>query len=735
MAPNDSAVRSYDNEAPAEPAVSENFVDYYNTAPQWSWNSSGDGDNVFRYRLNGGEWTVLDGNIESTTYAPPALVPGRYVLEVQERDSAGNWSDAGRFETLIKVREPEIRSYLNPGGAQLPTVATPDIITGPPSPPQVFNSQDGTPHFEWDIPAGRVQYGVNDEGRTVEYGIVLERRNGDTFDTVEAVERTASTGYSVASQLSDGEYRFGVSTWSTGGAISDPTQVTFIVDTTAPGAPTVDGPSVVSNAAAATSFTITPNSGDTVQGYDWRVLTAGGEVATAIGGTPLSGTNQPSPINITLSAASSGPGKGSYTLEVRQRDSAGNVGAAATFAVTVETIPTIVLVGANPTNSVTPQFQITGNDDGNLLNNFRWVIDGVPTGATFSSPGSMTDTFVENIPSQPDSGTYTISVAVQQQRSGGGFSDSSAAVAVTIDRDPPIAPSISSQPASPSDGQDLTIQMATGETAGQLSYSFTLGSASLSGVTTSGSLTITGSTTTLGPFTIDGAASPFSTISVDFSTTDSVGNVGANTAVSFNVDTTPPAVPTGLDSADLIGSVPNQETQDTTPTFTWNAVSEPNVTYEYSLDEGVTAYESTGASTSVTVPALAFGRYDFVVRAVDEVGNASPPTPPVTFYVVEPATGVISVTNPTTPTFNISGGGATLSRAASESWTLSVNPGAGVTISSYEWRINGDMVGSGSTQGVAANDAATQLGENTLTLIVWIGGVPYSDSFFFTVVN
>ncbi|MCG8481621.1 MAG: hypothetical protein MI724_21170, partial [Spirochaetales bacterium] len=258
MSPNDSAVRSYDDDAPAEPSVSENFIDYYNTAPQWSWNSSGDGDGVFRFRLNGGEWTILDGNIEPTSYAPAALFPGPYVLEVQERDSAGNWSVAGLFETFIKVREPEIRSYLSPGDAQLPTVATPDIFTGPPAPPQVFYSQDGTPHFEWGIPEGRVQYGLNDDGRAVEYQVTFERRNGDVFEIVETIERTASTGYSVASQLADGEYRFGVSAWSAGGVVSDPTQVTFIVDTTSPGIPFIDGPSIVSNAGPLTSFTITP---------------------------------------------------------------------------------------------------------------------------------------------------------------------------------------------------------------------------------------------------------------------------------------------------------------------------------------------------------------------------------------------------------------------------------------------------------------------------------------------
>ncbi|MCG8478141.1 MAG: hypothetical protein MI724_03525, partial [Spirochaetales bacterium] len=461
-----------------------------------------------------------------------------------------------------------------------------------------------------------------------------------------------------------------------------------------------------------------------------------GAVATTTGDTPLSGTNQTSPISIALSAASSGPGQGTYTVEVQQRDLAGNVGDAATFTVTVEVIPTIVLVGSNPTNNVAPQFQITGNNDGNLLNAFRWVIDGVPTGGAFSNTvGSMTDTFTEGIPSQPNSGTYTISVAVQQQRSSDGFSQSSAAVAVTIDRDNPSAPSTVAQPASPSNGQNLTIQMATGETGGQLSYNFTLAGTSLSGVATSGSLAITGPNTTLGPFTITGASSPSSTISVDFSTTDPVGNVGTDTTVTFAVDNTPPAVPTGVDSADLIGGVGNQSTQDTTPTFTWDAVAEPGVTYEYSLDEGLTPLVANGTSTSVTVPPLALGRHDFVVRAVDAVGNASSLTSPITFDVVEPATGTITITNPTTPTFNISGGGATLNRSASEEWVLSVNPGAGVVISAYEWRINSALVGSGTSQTVAANHVATQLGNNTLTLVVWIGGAPYSDSFFFTVVN
>lgn len=728
MSPSDSAVRSYDEEAPAEPSVSENPTDNYDTTPEWSWSSSGEGDDVFRYRLNGGEWTILDGTIEPTTYTPPALFPGRYVLEVQERDNAGNWSTAGLFETVIKVREPEISSFYSPGETALSTT-TPDIFTGPPSPPQVFYNTDGTPHFEWGIPAGHAQYGVNDGDRVVEYRVELERRNGDAFETVDAIDRTESASYSVASQLADGEYRFGVSTWSAGGAVSDPTRVTFIVDTTAPGAPSISGPSVVSDGAGATSFTITANSGDTVTGYDWRLLPAGGGAALASGG------GQPSPLSIPLSTASSGPGKGTYTLEVRQIDSAGNVGAAATFTVTVEVIPTIVLVDATPTNNITPQFQVTGNDDGNLNNVFRWVIDGVPTGPTFSSPGAMTDTFTESIPAQPSTGTYTISVTVQQQRSSGGFSDASVAVAVTIDRDAPVAPPITAQPGSPSDGQNLEIQMnTTGEVGGQLSYSFSLGGTSLSGVTASGTVPIAGATTSVGPFTITNAASPTSTISVDFAMTDAVGNVGPDTTVLFDVDTTPAAVPTGADSGDLIGSAPNQATQNTTPTFTWNAVGEPGVTYEYSVDGG-TSVVANGALTSATVSALAVGPYTFVVRSVDAVGNRSSFSAPISFEVVEPATGMITVTNPTSPTFNIAGGGPTLNRTASESWGLSVTPGSGVTITEYQWRVNGTVVGTAGTQTVAANDAATQLGTNTLTLVVRIDGAYYSDSFFFTVVN
>jgi uncharacterized repeat protein (TIGR02543 family) len=99
----------------------------------------------------------------------------------------------------------------------------------------------------------------------------------------------------------------------------------------------------------------------------------------------------------------------------------------------------------------------------------------------------------------------------------------------------------------------------------------------------------------------------------------------------------------------------------------------------------------------------------------------------------------ITINNPSYPTFSMSPISFTLqSGGGTTQETITVEPGSGVTISSYEWFVNGISRLKGGlhdslTLNTETNTDWFEWGENTLTLVVIINGVPYSDRFFFTV--
>ncbi len=102
----------------------------------------------------------------------------------------------------------------------------------------------------------------------------------------------------------------------------------------------------------------------------------------------------------------------------------------------------------------------------------------------------------------------------------------------------------------------------------------------------------------------------------------------------------------------------------------------------------------------------------------------------------EAVTGTITINNPGSPTFSMSPTSFTLQTGGGNvEQIMTVTPGSGVTITEYYWYINGNLCGSADsiTLNTDTNPGWFQLGVNTLTLIVVIDGMPYSDDFFFNV--
>ena len=347
----------------------------YDTRPSWSWESDPiEGTTVFRYRLNGGDWTVLPPGPPPYEYTPDGdLYPGTYVFEVQERNAAGTWSESCSHTTVILVREPTV------------TLA----------PPAATN--EATPTFSWVQwnDGGTPQYGATGrfsgrlqfrEGSDAEWSSVAEAGFSDVQDALD---------HTITSPLEDGLYRFSVAERNTGGArslffqtegIDTGDYVIFRVDTVPPNPPLITSVSLKGPAGdlyvtdTSPIFTWTTGGPDGTGEWEYRVFGSGYE------GEIVPGTGD----GVELFELQVGQ---SYTLELRERDEAGNWSAWATIAFSVRAVGTILIE-----NPEAPTLSIDGvpvvirpnsvvftavAGDGIFISSYQWRIDGeVLTGET-----------------------------------------------------------------------------------------------------------------------------------------------------------------------------------------------------------------------------------------------------------------------------------------------------------------------------------------------------------------
>jgi hypothetical protein len=143
-----SAAGSYtvtvDTTPPGKPTVTSDASLTRNKKPTWTWISGGGGNGTFRYQLDatdGDGWTTTT----ATSYAPTtALADGTHALHVEERDDAGNWSEAGSYSVTVDMTLPNA-----------PTVTA--SLTTPRRPVWSWTSGgggNGTFEFQLDATAG-----------------------------------------------------------------------------------------------------------------------------------------------------------------------------------------------------------------------------------------------------------------------------------------------------------------------------------------------------------------------------------------------------------------------------------------------------------------------------------------------------------------------------------------------------------------------------------------------------
>jgi hypothetical protein len=320
------AAESFDTDAPLPPSVSGEF---YTTQlpPPINFSGSGGGVGIYRIRSNGGEWQV--------TTEPPPFFPsgvngvGEYVVEVQERDQSGNWSDSGVFTFRVVTALPPTPRVTNDAG--IPSGAFTNLTTHSWSWEDIRNVD---PTADVDL---YWRYSIDGKNWT----------------------ETAGTGTTIG-PLSDGSYTFFVEQrlrlggWTARGSFN------LTVDTTPPPAPwveirngagsfeRVDSPLVLHTGNPTLRLMGRPTGGgDGRMEYDFN---AGAET-----GAPQEG------VHFTLSPPSY-PAGGS--LLAGERDAAGNIAIGPT-GVSLAHDPSAPLVtGPSQTNNPRPTWTISDTHAG-----------------------------------------------------------------------------------------------------------------------------------------------------------------------------------------------------------------------------------------------------------------------------------------------------------------------------------------------------------------------------------
>ncbi len=503
--------------------------------------------------------------------------------------------------------------------------------------------------------------------------------------------------------LPDGTYTAQASQSDEAGNTGKSAAVTFTVDTTAP---VVSIDSVVSPSNDSTP-TLTGGAGTAV-GDDPTVVvmiyeggSTSGSLLRTVGGTVSGSTWSAGPV-------ASLP-DGTYTAQASQSDEAGNVGRSAAVTFTVDTTAPVVSIDSvvSPSNDATPTLtggagMAVGDDPtvfvmiyegGSTSGSLVRTVGGMASGSTWSAGP---------VASLPD-GTYT---AQASQSDEAGNVGRSAAVTFTVDTVAPVV-SIDSV-VSPSNDATPTLTggagMAVGDDPTVVVMIYEGGSTSGSLVRTVGG-TVSGSTWSAGPV----AALPDGTYTAQVSQSDEAGNTGKSAAVTFTVDTTPPAVAVTTPAA---GGVLDFSRPTVSGLAGQASGDDPSVTVKLyagpvasgSPVQKLKVTPSAGAwTTGSTVSALANGIYTALAEQSDEAGNTGTSTVTFTITTSTPivtleasglvARGPLRLTGPT-PSFT-----GSASTAPEDGKSVIVDVYNGASVSGSLVRTVEGALGGGSTWG------------------------------------
>ncbi|MFZ5443974.1 MAG: Ig-like domain-containing protein, partial [Myxococcota bacterium] len=421
------------------------------------------------------------------------------------------------------------------------------------------------------------------------------------------------TGLSEGSHTLQVRYRLG--------AAFDPTPAayTWVVDRTAPPAPSVTTPA---------NGSITTNVRPPVTG----TAEAGSTVTVFVDGVAVGTTtaNAAGAWSLTPPADLS---NGTHTVRATATDGAGNVSPNSnTNTFTVDTTAPDTLIVAGPpalSSSTSATFDFSASE---AVLRFECSVDGGAF-AVCADPSTLTGL---------SQGSHTL--AVRAVDLAGNVDPTPASWSWSVDSIAPAAPVVVA-PANGSSTNDTTPTFAgTAEPNATVS------------VIVDGVIVGTTTANAAGAWSFT-PATPLATGShtVRATATDAAGNTSPSSGTnSFTIDVTPPAAPVVLAPAN------GSSTNDTTPTYSGTA--EANATVSVIVDGvaiGTTTASATGAWTFTPTAPLAAGPHTVRATATDAAGNTSVSSATNTFTVdvTAPAAPVVttpangSSTNDTTPTY------------------------------------------------------------------------------------
>ncbi|MEO6204256.1 MAG: Ig-like domain-containing protein, partial [Mycobacteriales bacterium] len=464
--PGQSPTYLLDTKAPAAPVVTAPPSPAKVSAPVFTFTSDSDVTNLCSLARGGVVVATADGCRGSYTANLTGLADGDYVLTVRSTDAAGNatsgTSGAYTYDTTAPI---------------------PPSVTGPKGP-----SQNRTPVFTW----------TGEIGAKPECSLQVEGGSPGGFVACASPYQPTLNA--------DGTWVLTVRLTDAAGNVSDPgSSGGYLLDTTAPAAPVVVAP-------ASPGRDLAPS---------WSAAVESGAFTECrlIGPSGIAAAFAPCSLPMTTPVGSDG----TYTLEVRATDAAGNVSAVGSGTYVLDTVPPGAPNVADPTSpgrSRTPVVTFTTEPGTTTTCRVSKATTVITASAPCTSPATL------DLAGQPD-GAYTLSVRAVDL--AGNVGPASTATYV-LDTAAPAAPIMTLIAGSPSSDRSPA-------------YAFNYETGAVALCRLSGGLAAARDLPCTNTLTVDLANAADGTYTLSVSARDLAGNVSPATTTTYLLDSTAPVAP------------------------------------------------------------------------------------------------------------------------------------------------------------------------------------------------
>ena len=570
--PSDPAPLTVDTTPPSKPEIAPPTTPTNDPTPP----ISGTADPGTTVTIKEGDTVLCTTTADSTTGAwscdSTTLTDGPHTITATSTDDAGNSTTSDPVTIIVDTTVVP------------PVITTPGGLTNDPTP---------------------TVGGTGEPGSTV---TVTDGPTGPTICTA-TVQSDGTWSCDSGITLTDGDHTITATQKDPAGNTSGPGTKTVTVDTTAPDAPEVTGP------------TTPPPAGGTP-----TITGTGDEPGNAVEVTGDNGTpRDPSDDKVLCTATVQQDGSwsctptsklpdGTNTVKATETDPAGNESDPSPgFPIIIDGTPPakpVVTPPTGPTNDTTPSIEGTGEPGATVtVTDNGTPVTCAEAPVVVAADGSWTCT-----PTTPMSdGDHTIT-ATQTDPSG---NTSPASDPVTITVDTKVVPPVITPPTGPTNDTTPPIT-GTGEPGSKVTVTDDDGTTVCTAtVQADGSWSCSPST-----------ALPDGDHPLTATQTDPAGNTSTpSTPVTVTVDTTPPAAPAITGPAD--------PTADPTPTIT--GTGEPGATVTVTDGDGTTVCTATvqadGTWSCTPTTPLSDGDHTLTATQTDPAGNTSPPSDPLTVTV------------------------------------------------------------------------------------------------------